>query len=899
MPDHSKHASDGLVTVLVVAGVLAGLIIPDIARMSWLIGETRMLAMAVGGCLGALLAQLLVVQRRLAALEKRVSAREEPQPDTSDAETAHAAEPKATAVSRPPSEPEPATASAPAATAAVGPQTASGAPAKDRTAAAASGLVHDWLTRGNVPVKVGVLVLFVGVAALLRHALDQGWLAIGIEWRLSAVALAALAALAFAWRERHRRRVFALSLQGGAVGVLALVVFAALRLYEVLPATAAFAMLIVLTFSTAALSVLQAALALAVLAVIAGFSAPLLIATDAGNHLVLFGWYGLLNLGIFAIAWRQSWPLLNRIGFAFTFVIGTSWGVLNYSPMLYAGAQTFLLLFFALYFLIPVIHALHDDSPRLPDVVLVFGLPLFAFPLQAGLLDGERLPIAFSALALAALYLATAVFLLRRHSRSALGRSHAVLAVGFATLAVPFAFAAPTVALIWALQGAALTWFGIAYRHRAGRLAGLGLQLVAGCVWLFVLLRYRGDGLPLLNEAFPGGLAVAVALTLSAWRYTLADASARLIALLNLAALSVWLLNGAIEIAHHTTTPLTAQLWLLLAGLTAAFVAGFCRRFEWAVAGWAAGLMLLSGVFLALLQADGQHWPLGGFGVIAWPLFIVLAWLSQHLLVHSREAWQALASLGTHAAVVVMLALSGVHVADQVLTLGEGWQWLVAALPLYLVLAWLLAMVRPPLSPVDYTARARRWNLGVFSTVTVLVLLYSLQSAGDSHPLPYVPILNPLEIMQLGGLLVLLMLARQHATGPGTMGWLGLLFVVVATWMMLRGVHHLADVRWSADALLQSRIGQATLSVGWTTLGVVAWVSGSRSGNRGLWLAGAVLLGVVLVKLLLVDRTFLSTLAGIVSFLAFGLLSILVGYLAPAPPRASSGDSSAPARNTT
>ena len=45
-------------------------------------------------------------------------------------------------------------------------------------------------------------------------------------------------------------------------------------------------------------------------------------------------------------------------------------------------------------------------------------------------------------------------------------------------------------------------------------------------------------------------------------------------------------------------------------------------------------------------------------------------------------------------------------------------------------------------------------------------------------------------------------------------------------------------------------------------------------------------MGVVLAKLLLVDRQHLGNLAGILSFIVYGLMCTVVGYLAPAPPRA-------------
>ena len=87
-----------------------------------------------------------------------------------------------------------------------------------------------WFTEGNVPVKIGMLVLLAGVAALLKYAGDQGWLRMPIELRYAGIAAAALAGLGFGWQQRERKRSFALALQGGAIGVLLLTVFAAFNL---------------------------------------------------------------------------------------------------------------------------------------------------------------------------------------------------------------------------------------------------------------------------------------------------------------------------------------------------------------------------------------------------------------------------------------------------------------------------------------------------------------------------------------------------------------------------------------------------------------------------------------------------------------------------------------------
>ena len=63
---------------------------------------------------------------------------------------------------------------------------------------------------GNTLVRVGILVLFFGVAFLLKYAADQGL--VPIEVRLAGVALGGIALLLLGWRLRHRREGYALML---------------------------------------------------------------------------------------------------------------------------------------------------------------------------------------------------------------------------------------------------------------------------------------------------------------------------------------------------------------------------------------------------------------------------------------------------------------------------------------------------------------------------------------------------------------------------------------------------------------------------------------------------------------------------------------------------------------
>src|SRR5205085_10930535 len=124
---------------------------------------------------------------------------------------------------------------------------------------------------GNVPVKIGVLVLFFGIASALKYAVDQEIITFPMEFRLAAIAAFAMAGLVFGWRQREQKRGFALAAQGGAIGVLLLTICAAYHYYHLLPTGPTFALVLVVVAGAAMMAVLQDAIALAVLAIVGGF----------------------------------------------------------------------------------------------------------------------------------------------------------------------------------------------------------------------------------------------------------------------------------------------------------------------------------------------------------------------------------------------------------------------------------------------------------------------------------------------------------------------------------------------------------------------------------------------------------------------------------------------------
>jgi uncharacterized membrane protein len=105
------------------------------------------------------------------------------------------------------------------------------------------------------------------------------------------------------------------------------------------------------------------------------------------------------------------------------------------------------------------------------------------------------------------------------------------------------------------------------------------------------------------------------------------------------------------------------------------------------------------------------------------------------------------------------------------------------------------------------------------------------------------------------------------------------------TMIVARAVHHWAGVPFTPERLAASTVLQSSLSIVWGATGLAAMLIGARGKRRAVWIAGAALMGVVVVKLFLVELGDSGTLARIVSFLGVGLLLLVVGYFAPVPPR--------------
>ncbi|MBV7547073.1 DUF2339 domain-containing protein [Pseudomonas sp. PDM26] len=387
-----------------------------------------------------------------------------------------------------------------------------------------------WLFGGNTVLRVGVVLLFLGLAFLLRYATEG--VVVPLELRYAGVAAAALGLLGLGWWLRARNSSYALILQGAGIAVLYLTVFAAMRLHPLLDPSAAFGLLVAVTICSAILAITQDSLGLAAAAALGGFAAPILASTGAGSHVALFSYFALLNAGILAIAWFKAWRLLNVIGFTGTFGIGFAWGLRSYSPELLWSTEPFLIVFFLMYLAIGLLYARRklmamSDAPaegnreallqwsaRKGDYVdgtLLFGPPLVGFGLQFALVQHLEFAAAFSALTLGMIYMGLARWLMAGRTLL-LGETCLALGVIFASLAIPLGLDARWTTAAWAVEGAGIFWLGLRQQRPLARAFALLLQLGAALAFLSELHSSESS---LLGGVPLGALLLGVALLFS------------------------------------------------------------------------------------------------------------------------------------------------------------------------------------------------------------------------------------------------------------------------------------------------------------------------------------------------------------------------------------------------
>lgn len=760
----------------------------------------------------------------------------------------------------------------------------------------------------NVFARIGILLILIAASFLIKLAADNGLFP--VEARLTGIAIVALALLTAGWKVRRNRPAYAVILEGGGVAILYLDVFAAFRLFDLLPGGAAFALLLGIVGFSTFIAVAQDAQALALMGTAGGFLAPLLTSTGGGSHVALFSYYALINAGVFGVALFKAWRPLNLIGFAFTFGIGSAWGARYFTPELFATTEPFLILFFIMYVGIAVSFALKQkaDMKGFVDAALVFGVPLAAFGLQTAVVDGFDMGAGLSALACGFFYLGSARFLSMRYGKDLNRMTEAFLAlgIGFSTLAIPLSLDERWTSAAWALEGAGLVWVSIRQSRLLGRLFGTILIAASG-VAILTVGRIDGE-IPVLNASCMGLVLVAASHLFAAAQFQrhpdrIKNPEFILGWFLLVMGVFWWNFAGLAEIDTHVPNAYEAMGSVASFATSVFAFEALSARWSWRQIAYPNFLLIVPAFLIAIQTREFGDAPFDHGGFAAWPLVLAAHYffLKRHdadvvgrpvKLLHAAGVWLCTLLLTWQFSALTQAFL------DSVEGFGSGWRHAAQ----FFVPGAVLLFVTEACHRVSWPFRKHAGTYLTYGAAPIaaflalMVTFQSTQLVGDPSPLPYVPLFNPLELAQIFALAALLILNRERLrrgldTGSIT-GWPSLKIVAfgAAAFMFLnvvlaRSASYFGGVPFYFDALFASTILQTSYSILWSLLALTGMIHAHRRGRRGLWQVGAALLALVVAKLFMIDLSNTGSVARIVSFLGVGVLILIVGYFAPLPPK--------------
>jgi uncharacterized membrane protein len=370
---------------------------------------------------------------------------------------------------------------------------------------------------------IGVLILIIGVGFFLKYAFDQQW--IGPAVRISIGFVCGLLLL-LGGNLCRRRNLRGLDVGIGAVGLgtLYLTSYAASQVDRFLPASLALVLILLTTAVGVSLAILWDSQALAMLALMGGYLAPLLFASALFDHWLFLGYLLILTLGGQILAYARDWRPLYSSGAVWTWLSLVVWSQRDYRKEWFFETLVFTQVLFVAYSLMPFLRAaLRKESSWRQGFLLAVVNGLFCCWYSESLLNYQKSSGSLVSLSYAVVSLGLALLFWRQRKPGLL--SSWLIAQGIVFLLVFWEqlLGNSWVTVFWSAEVVALYWAAAKCNDRI---------LLSGTfvIGLLAVLRYFADTSGFVFESshsplftaevvarWSAGLSMVMALLLVVW----------------------------------------------------------------------------------------------------------------------------------------------------------------------------------------------------------------------------------------------------------------------------------------------------------------------------------------------------------------------------------------------
>jgi uncharacterized membrane protein len=370
---------------------------------------------------------------------------------------------------------------------------------------------------------IGVLILIIGVGFFLKYAFDQQW--IGPAVRISIGFICGLLLL-LGGNICRQRNLRGLDVGIGAVGLgtLYLTSYAASQVDRFLPASLTLVLILLTTAVGVSLAILWASQALAMLAFMGGYLAPLLFASALFDRWLFLGYLLILTLGGQVLAYARDWRPLYSSGAVWTWLSIVIWSQRDYRKEWFLETLVFTQVLFVAYSVMPFVRAaLRKESSWRQGFLLAIVNGLFCCWYSESLLNYQKSSGSLVSLSYAVVSLGLALLFWRQRTPGLL--SSWLIAQGIVFLLVFWEqlLSNSWVTVFWSAEVVALYWAATKCNDRI-------LLSGAFVIGLLAVLRYFADTSGFVFESshsplftaeviarWSAGLSMVMALLLVVW----------------------------------------------------------------------------------------------------------------------------------------------------------------------------------------------------------------------------------------------------------------------------------------------------------------------------------------------------------------------------------------------
>ncbi len=374
----------------------------------------------------------------------------------------------------------------------------------------------------NLISKIGIAILVLGIGYFVKFAIDKNW--INEMARVGVGILAGGIVLGFAHYLRAQFKAFSSVLVAGGVSIFYFTLGIAFQEYHIFSQTTTFILLALVTAFSIFISLTYDRQELAILSVIGGFAAPLMVSTGEGNYIVLFSYLLLLDTSLLILAFYRNWSVLNGVTFLLTALMYGIWlnqKVLQsaYSEFIpYLGAILFATAFYVVFALSNMINQVKEkQSFRAYELSLILSNTFLYFTCVMLVLDVYNQEVKGLFSLLLAIFNFLIAYVIHRNSKVDKNLFFLLLGLGlsFSTLAGPLQLNGNYITLFWAAEASLLLWLSQKSQLNIYRFVSVPVLLLGVISMLIDWNQIYAGNLPLkpvINSACISSISIIISL---------------------------------------------------------------------------------------------------------------------------------------------------------------------------------------------------------------------------------------------------------------------------------------------------------------------------------------------------------------------------------------------------